>query len=153
MSLAIKRIESGSHVTLHYRLSALLDGESREVMSTLSSRPATIQIGAGQFSEPLERRLLGLAEGQSADLDFAAGEAFGQRNGDLVQRLARGTFDANAEAEVSYEAGDVVEFNSPDGHRFTGVLKSRDDDSVLVDFNHPLAGLRVRLSVQIIGVL
>jgi FKBP-type peptidyl-prolyl cis-trans isomerase 2 len=32
-------------------------------------------------------------------------------------------------------------------------LKERDDHRVIVDFNHPLAGLPVRFSVRVIGVL
>jgi FKBP-type peptidyl-prolyl cis-trans isomerase SlpA len=46
-----------------------------------------------------------------------------------------------------------VEFNAPDGLRFSGVLKRHGDDRVVVDFNHPLAGLPVRFSVRVIGVL
>jgi FKBP-type peptidyl-prolyl cis-trans isomerase SlpA len=47
----------------------------------------------------------------------------------------------------------VVEFNRPDGARVAGVLKERDARRVVVDFNHPLAGVPVRFSVCVIGVL
>jgi FKBP-type peptidyl-prolyl cis-trans isomerase SlpA len=151
--VATTRVAAGSHVTLHYRIAVELDGNEHEVVSTFDARPATVQVGAGQFSEALERRLIGLEEGQEASFDLAAGEAFGHRNAELVQTLAGATFDANAEPDTRYVPGDVVEFSAPDGLRFSGVLKQRADDRVVVDFNHPLAGLPVRFSVRVIGVL
>jgi len=151
--VATPRVAAGSHVTLHYRIAVRLDGNEHEVVSTFDARPATVQVGAGQFSEALEQRLVGLEEGQEANFDLVAGEAFGHRAADLVQALTRATFDANADPGTEYVPGDVVEFNAPDGLRFSGVLKQRGDDRVIVDFNHPLAGLPVRFSVRVIGVL
>jgi len=63
------------------------------------------------------------------------------------------TFAAESDSQVDYAPGDVVEFNAPDGRRFAGVLKERGAERVLVDFNHPLAGLPLRFSVHVIGVL
>jgi FKBP-type peptidyl-prolyl cis-trans isomerase SlpA len=146
-------IGPGSHVTLHYRLAVVTAGEEREVVSTLALKPATLQIGASQLAPPLEQRLIGLDEGAAAMFELAPDEAYGRRNPELVQALARGAFDANAEPETQYVPGDVVEFRSPTGDRFTGVLKSMDSVRAVVDFNHPLAGLPLRFTVQVIGVL
>lgn len=151
--VATSRVAAGSHVTLHYRIAVELDGNEHEVVSTFEARPATLQVGAGQFSEGLEQRLIGMEEGQEASFELPAGEAFGHRHSGLVQTLARSTFDANAEPGAHYVPGDVVEFSAPDGLRFSGVLKQHGVDRVVVDFNHPLAGLPVRFSVRVIGVL
>lgn len=147
------RVETGSHVTLHYRLAVVTDGEEREVVSTLTSRPATLQIGSGQLAPAIEAWLVGLDEGAQAQFELSAGDAYGQRHPDLVQTLARATFDAHADPQTEYVAGDIVEFNSDEGMRVSGVLKSLDQSQVVVDFNHPLAGLPLRFSAQIIGVL
>jgi FKBP-type peptidyl-prolyl cis-trans isomerase SlpA len=146
-------IEAGSHVTLHYRLAVELDGHEHEVVSTFGMQPATVQVGAGQFSEALEHCLVGLTEGDEASFELAAGVAFGDRNAELVQSLSRATFDANAEAGDEYAPGDLIEFNAPDGLRFSGVLKQQGADRVVVDFNHPLAGLPLKFSVRVVGVL
>jgi FKBP-type peptidyl-prolyl cis-trans isomerase SlpA len=147
------RIAPDSHVTLHYRLAALVDGAEREVMSTHGGHPATLQLGGGHLATALEAKLLGLAEGDEASFELAPAEAFGERNPELVQALSRATFDANADAGGKFGPGDVVEFNRPDGGRVAGVLKQSDARRVIVDFNHPLAGLPVRFSVRVIGVL
>jgi FKBP-type peptidyl-prolyl cis-trans isomerase SlpA len=147
------RIAPDSHVTLHYRLAALVEGAEREVVSTLGGRPATLQLGGGHLAAPLEARLVGLAEGDDASFELCAEGAFGERNPELVQVLTRAAFDANAEAPGDYLPGDVVEFRRPDGGRVAGVLKDSDERRVVVDFNHPLAGVPVRFSVHVIGVL
>lgn len=152
-SSAAPVVRNGSFVTLHYRLAAVLSGEEREIVSTLGARPATLQVGAGQLAQPLEAHLVGLSEGESRTFELAAGEGYGERQADLVQTLARRVFDENADPDAEYAPGDVVEFNAPDGRRVTGVLKQRDERQVVVDFNHPLAGLPLKFSVQVIGVL
>ena len=146
------RIGPGSHVTLHYRLAVIADGDEREVVSTLSLKPATLQIGTNQLAPSLERRLIGLDEGAQASFDLDPGEAYGHRSPELVQSVTRSTFDASADPDV-YLPGDVVEFQAPSGDRFAGVLKSVDESRAIVDFNHPLAGMPLRFSVQVIGVL
>lgn len=147
------RIASGSHVTLHYRIAVLVGDEEREVISTFEAKPATLTIGANELAAPLEGRLIGLAEGAREQFDLPSGEAFGTRSAELVQVLSRAAFDANADGDVEYLPGDVVEFASPEGMRFSGVLKERGGDRVVVDFNHPLASLPVRFNVHIVGVL
>jgi FKBP-type peptidyl-prolyl cis-trans isomerase SlpA len=149
------RIALGAHVTLHYRVAAVVDGVERELMNTFTAQPATLQIGQGQLAENLEQRLLGLGEGAQAHFELAAAEAFGERNPTLVQTLTRATFNANAQIDpdAPYQPGDVVQFSAPEGQRFGGVLKELNQDRVVVDFNHPLAGWPVRFAVHVIGIL
>jgi FKBP-type peptidyl-prolyl cis-trans isomerase SlpA len=148
----MKQVGPDSHVTLHYRLAVLGDGE-REIISTFGSRPATVQIGAGHMALPLEHKLVGLEEGQQVVFELSPAEAFGERSADLVQTLTRAVFDGNADPTVDYVPGDVVELNVPARGRVAGVLKSRDERAVVVDFNHPLAGQPLRFSVHVIGVI
>ena len=46
-----------------------------------------------------------------------------------------------------------MQFSSPEGRQFSGVLKQSDADRVVVDFNHPLAGMPIQFAVQVVGVL
>jgi FKBP-type peptidyl-prolyl cis-trans isomerase SlpA len=149
----MKKVEPDSHVTLHYRLAVLTPGDEREIISTFGGRPATVQIGAGHMAPPLEHKLVGLAEGEQAAFELSPAEGFGERNAELVQSLTRAVFDGNADPTVDYAPGDVVEFDVPDRGRVAGVLQSRDERAVVVDFNHPLAGQALRFSVHVIGVI
>ena len=147
------RIARGSHVTLHYRIAAVVDGAEREVVSTFGSQPATMTIGGGDIAEPLETCLIGLAEGSQERFELEPESAFGERRSDLVQTLSRAVFDQNTDPAADYVPGDIVQFLSPEGRQFSGVLKLHGPERVVVDFNHPLAGIPVRLAVQVIGIL
>ncbi len=145
------RVLPDSHLTLHYRLS--LADTGADVINTFVERPATLQLGLGQMAEPLERCLLGLADGAHRVFELEPEQAFGPRNPELVQKLSRATFDASVEPDGDYQPGDLVEFPTGDGGRFAGVLKELNERYALFDFNHPLAGQRVRFEVRILGIL
>lgn len=148
----VARVGPDSFLTLHYRVS--LADSGTDVINTFGGRPATIQFGHGQLAEPLEQVLHGLADGDHAVFELSAAQAWGERAPELVQRIERAAFDENADPGGSYGPGDVIDIARPDGGgRFVGVIKAIDDNAVLVDFNHPLAGQAVRFEVRILGVL
>jgi FKBP-type peptidyl-prolyl cis-trans isomerase SlpA len=144
-------VEPGSFLTLHYRLA----GPQGEVINTFGGQPATLSLGAGELSPAVEQRLLGLAEGARAHFDIPAGEAFGERNPDMIQWLARRELDALGDPDEQYAVGDVIQLPTPDGQgQFAAVVQAvRDDGALRLDFNHPLAGQPVTFEVEIVGVL
>jgi FKBP-type peptidyl-prolyl cis-trans isomerase SlpA len=77
-------VQPGSFLTLHYRLSGP-DGET--LVDTFADKPATLSMGTGELAPAMESRLLGLAEGTRTSFDLAAGEAFGERNPEMLQRV------------------------------------------------------------------
>ncbi len=144
-------IQEGSFLTLHYRLAGC---DGTELVSTFGHAPATLSLGAGQLAAAIERRLVGLAEGARARFELGADEAFGARNPELVQRVARELLTEFSDEEGRYQVGDVVQFPTPDGtDTYAGVVREVDPDWLLFDFNHPLAGQPVTFEVQVIGVL
>jgi FKBP-type peptidyl-prolyl cis-trans isomerase SlpA len=148
---AALRVAADSFLTLHFRIS--LEQSDEVVVDTFEGQPVTLQLGTGQFSEPLERYLHGLAEGESIDVLVEPGQAYGERNPELIQVILRAVLDEHGDPGTVWEPGDVVEFPTPSGGTYAGVLKSIDDTRALFDFNHPLAGQRLRLKARIVGIL
>jgi len=144
-------IESGSFLTLHYRLA----GPQGDVINTFEGKPATLSLGNSELSPAMEERLIGLQEGARASFEIPAGEAFGERNPDMIQWLARRELDAMGDPMEQYVVGDVVQLPTPDGQgQFAAVVRAvRDDGALQLDFNHPLAGQPVTFEVHVIGVL
>ena len=144
-------VEPGSFLTLHYRLSGP-DGGA--FIDTFGARPATLSLGTGELAPAMERRLLGLAEGSRASFELASGEAFGERNPELLQRVPRSLLAEHGDADADYRIGDVVRFPTPDGAgSFAGVVREVGAEALVFDFNHPLAGRPVRFDVELIGIL
>jgi FKBP-type peptidyl-prolyl cis-trans isomerase SlpA len=148
------RVQTGSFLTLHYRLS----GPAGDIINTFAGKPATLSLGTGELSPAVEQRLLGLPEGARTAFDIPAGEAFGERNPAMLQWVARKLLREMGEPDAQYQVGDVVEFAAPQGMgSYAGAVQQlRNDengDSVLFDFNHPLAGQPVTFEVHLIGVL
>lgn len=143
-------IGATSHVTFHYRLS-LEDGQV--LLDTFEDRPATIQMGEGQFSEGLERCMMALREGDQKTYQLGPDDAFGPRNPELIQLVSGELIREHSDPDDPLEPGDLVEFPAPDGGRFAGIFKGWEEQSAVFDFNHPLAGQPLTFEVQIIAVL
>ncbi len=149
-SAAHPTIGPGSFLTLHYRLS----GPQGDVINTFNDKPATLSLGSGELSPALEQHLLGLSEGTRTTFELPAGAAFGERNPDMQQWVSKSLLKEFGDPEEQYAVGDVVQFPAPNGQgSFAGAVQQVSDDSVLFDFNHPLANQPVTFEVQVIGIL
>jgi FKBP-type peptidyl-prolyl cis-trans isomerase SlpA len=147
----VNAVQPGSFLTLHYRLAG---ADGQPVIDTFGASPATLSLGTGELAPAVEARLVGLVEGARESFELAAGEAFGERNPALIQRVRRSLLDEWGDPEAQYGIGDVVHFPTPDGQGgYAGVVREVGEGWLLFDFNHPLAGQRVRFDVHLIGVL
>jgi FKBP-type peptidyl-prolyl cis-trans isomerase SlpA len=147
----VNHVQPGSFLTLHYRLAG---PDGADIVNTFADKPATLSLGTGELAAPLEQRLMGLAEGTRRVFELPAGEAFGERKRELLQRVKRTLLTELGDPDEQYHVGDVVQFPTPDGQgRYAGSVRELAADWVLFDFNHPLAGSPVTFEVQLIGVL
>jgi FKBP-type peptidyl-prolyl cis-trans isomerase SlpA len=147
----VNHVQPGSFLTLHYRLAG---PDGADVVNTFADKPATLSLGTGQLAPAIEQHLLGLAEGAHAAFDLPAGQAFGPRNPQMLQRVKRSLLRELGDPDAEYDVGDVVQFPTPDGQgSYAGVVREAGTDWLLFDFNHPLAGQPVRFEVQLLGVL
>jgi FKBP-type peptidyl-prolyl cis-trans isomerase SlpA len=147
-------VRPDSYLTLHYRIELTSGPAAGSVFAnTFDGRPATLQMGAGQWAPGMEAKLLDRAEGDHFSFDLPAADAYGERNPDLVQRVTRAMMAENADPEAQFEPGDMVEFVAPNGGRYSGVLKELGETSALFDVNHPLAGADLHIEVSLLGVL
>ena len=162
MASTTHRIQPGSFLTLHYRLA----GPGGDIINTFKDKPATLTLGTGELSPAVEKHLIGLEEGTRATFEIPAGQAFGDRNPEMVQWVARRLLDEMGDPHAKYEVGEVVQFATPDGMASyagsvqqvgkrggDGEASDSNADAVLFDFNHPLAGQPVTFEVQVIGVI
>ena len=139
-------VKPDSLVTLHYRLATAND---IELVSTFDASPATLQLGSGELAPPLESCLVGVPVGERCVFLLEPDQAFGPHNPQLQQRMPRRELPDAAKIELHA----LVEFGTPDGSKFVGMVRELDADSALIDFNHPLAGKSIRFEVEVVGIL
>ena len=137
------QIETGMSVTLHFSL-VLEDGHI--IDSNFESEPATFSVGDGNLLPGFESTLMGLVNGDEREFTIPPEQAFVQHNPQNVQAVERGNFD-----QEELELGAMFSFQNGDGE-LPGVIVDVDDNEVVIDFNHPLAGKNIIFQVKIIDI-
>ncbi len=149
--VADAEIQQGSQVSLHFSL-ALANGEL--IDSNFDSRPASFRLGDGSMLPGFEESLFGLTAGSEQETLVPAAKAFGAINPKNVQSFPVEKFQHLLEDDlIPTEPGSVVSFRDPAGFDLPGVIQSINEQTIRVDFNHPLAGKDILFRVKILSVL
>lgn len=148
MSSLEKNIVIGPNkrVTLHFSV-VLLDGTVMD--STKAKGPATFVVGDGSLLEGFEKSIFGLKVGDRRSVVLDAEQAFGPYNDDNLQRMHRSKFSE----DMALEPGVMISFADKSKAELPGVIKSVEEEHVVIDFNHPLAGRDMTFEVEIINVV
>ncbi len=144
-------VAAGSKVSLNFSLS-LSDGTL--VDSNFDKPPASFVVGDGSLLPGFEETLFGKGAGDEVDVVLPEEQSFGALNPENVQVLPRRKFArllANSTDPVV--AGTVLSFADAGGFEIPGVVKSIDEDTLVMDFNHPLAGREIRFQAKIVSVI
>ncbi|AQT61726.1 peptidylprolyl isomerase [Cellvibrio mixtus] len=138
-------IGPGTKITLHFALQ-LDNGEM--VDSNFERDPATFTVGDGNLLPGFEKALFGMLEGEHKTLVIKPEDGFGQRNPNNIQEIARSQFSPDLELSE----GLMLSFADAQKTELPGVVVRFDDDVVVVDFNHPLAGRDILFEVAILKI-
>ena len=138
-------INASSHLKLNF---ALHHANGATIDSTFDKAPAELTIGDGNLLAGFEACLIGLMVGDHKTFTVAPENGFGQHNPANLQTLKRHQFGP----DMVLEQGLVVSFSDAANTELPGVVKTIDGDEVVMDFNHPLAGVELKFEVQIITV-
>ncbi len=138
-------IGPGSEVTMYYRLS-LPDGTVAD--ETVDGEPLNFTMGDGTLIQGLELMLYGMKAGEKQCLSIDPRDAFGFPEDENIHTMPRSEFSE----EMNVEPGMIVAFTTPAGQEVPGTIKEVTTDTVVVDFNHPLAGFEVTFDVEILDI-
>lgn len=133
-------VAAGKEVSFSYTLSA--DGEVIE--SSDAANPVVYLQGAGQVLPGLEAELVGMKAGEKKTVKLAAADAYGDVRADAIQEVPAAQIPEDARVE-----GAMLQAQGyPGPIRVTSVT----DETVTLDFNHPLAGKDLTFDIAIIAV-
>ena len=144
-------IQEGSRVSLHFAL-ALPSGE--EIDSNYSGPAASFRIGDGSILPGFEEYLIGLQPGSELEVTVVAENAFGEVNERNKQTFPLEKFQHIIEDDlIPTEVGSVVSFKDAGGFDIPGVVSKLTDKTIVIDFNHPLAGKDIVFKAAIRAVM
>lgn len=139
-------ITTNSQVLMHIIIR--LDDGSIAENTRRTGRPSLVRLGDQSISQVFESHLLGLAVGDKKEFRLTPNDAFGENSSSNYMTFPLSQFSADMEIEP----GVIIEFENKNGTEMLGVIQSIEEDKVIVDFNHPLAGHPVQFEIEILQI-
>ncbi len=137
-------VGEGTEITLHFSLKL----DSGEVIdSNFEGDPATFTMGDGNMLPGFEKKLSGMVTGEQETFMIKPEDGFGQPNPNNFQSMPRDQFD-----DVELVEGLMMSFADAQKAELPGVVSAFDDETVTIDFNHPLAGREIIFEAKIVSV-
>ncbi len=130
-------------VAFHY---SLTDPHGNLIDSSEGGEPFRYMEGLGQMIPGLETQMTSLKQGDKRRLQVPHGQAYGERDETLVLEVPRDKFPVQ-----ELQIGDKFQVgNSPGGPPMT--VADFNDKTVILDGNHPLAGVDLTFDVEVVEV-
>ena len=148
------KIANNSVVTLNYRLNAgLPDAPMQHIESTDPKNPFRFLSGAGGLIQGFENNLMGLEPGDSFDFKLSPADAYGETDKDAIVALPVDIFKHEGALDMEIlKVGNMVPMRDHEGHTLNGRIAAFNDQTVTMDFNHPLAGHALHFAGEIVEV-
>lgn len=144
---AARTVAAGDTLELRY---ALRPRGGLDIVSNFDEAKADIVVlGDGTLAPMLEQWLVDLPTGERHVFLLDAWQAFGAHQPELIQTLPKSDLPAGTEFTIDH----LVEFAMPNGQTLAGRILAIDDDTVEVDFNHPLADQPIEFEVEVVAIL
>lgn len=142
-----QKAEDGDRVKVHY-VGTLENGETFD-SSRERDDPLDVRIGDGNLIEPFEKALIGLEIGKIKNIVVAPEDGYGLRQDTLVHTVSRRQLPPDLDLKVGMQLQSADQQGNPIEFVVTGM----DDDQVILDSNHPLAGKTLKFELEIVEIV
>ena len=139
-------IKSGETVRIHYT-GTLTDGTVFD--SSRGREPLEFQVGVGHVIKGLDAALMGMQEGEQKVVDIPCDEAYGPVREGGRQEFPRSLIPDT----VPLQEGGQLQMQTQDGRVLLMQVISFDDEKVVADANHPLAGKDLTFDFEVVSIL
>ncbi|MDR3350188.1 MAG: peptidylprolyl isomerase [Prevotellaceae bacterium] len=143
------KIEKDKVVSLSYVLT--VDGETIETVTP--EKPMKFIMGTGYLLPRFEENIFGKQAGDTFEFTLAAADAYGETLPEAIVELPASLFEVEGKLEAGLlTAGNVLPMTDSDGNRLNGVIDEVRKDTVVMNFNHPLAGEELYFKGTVVAV-
>ncbi len=138
--------KKGDRVKVHY--TGKLDDGS--VFDTSADRqPLEFTIGDGAVIPGFERAVIGMQPGESTETTVDAGDAYGARSQELVTEVRREQLPPDLEVAV----GQQLQVGMADGQTAIVLVTDVTESGIVIDANHPLAGMDLTFAIELVEIV
>ena len=137
-------IENNQVVSMEYEVKE--EGTNEILDSNIGGKPLEFIMGAGEIIKGLEEAVAQMSVGDKQEVIVAPMNAYGEYNSEYVQEVPRDQF-----VGIYLQQGMTLFGQGENGETVQVIVKDFNDDVVIVDYNHPLAGKTLHFNVTILG--
>jgi FKBP-type peptidyl-prolyl cis-trans isomerase SlyD len=137
-------VSTGKQVTLEYTMK--LDDQS-VIDSNVGGEPLKVTQGKHELVPGLEKALEGMAVGEKKKVTVAPTEAYGTVDPKAFQEV-----DKNMVPTDARKVGMQLEGKTADGKKVYPRISEVKPSTIVLDFNHPLAGKTLHFDVKVLDV-
>jgi len=140
------KAQDGNKVKVHY--TGTLDNGT-QFDSSVGREPLEFTIGEGMLLPMFEEIVIGLEPGETAKVKIPAADGYGLRNEELVIKIEK----AKLPPTIVPEIGMKLQMRTPDGQPLVLNITDINDDNIIVDANHELAGLDLNFTIELVEII
>jgi len=140
----MEKVTSNSTVSVHYT-GRLEDGTVFDSSLVEGREPLTATLGQGNLISGFENGLVDMVVGEKKTIEIEPENAYGQINPQMVNEVAK------SQVPEGVSVGDMLQAMSPAGPINVKVLEI-NEDVVVLDANHPLAGQKLIFDLEVITI-
>lgn len=138
------KVRDGQVVSMEYTLKV----EGNVADSSEGRAPLEFVQGAGNIIPGLEREMTGMRVGESKEVMVAAVDAYGEEDEKAFMDVPRDQFPE----EIPVKVGTELQVQNKEGQPMYARIDVVGDNSVRLDFNHPLAGKELHFAIKVVDI-
>lgn len=142
----MEQARSGDTVRVHYR-GTLADGS--EFDSSRGREPLEFTLGGGQVIAGFDEAVTGMGPGDARTVTIPADQAYGTRSNDLMFVVPRQQFPD----DIQPQPGQQLQMSTQDGQVAVVTVIDVNDQGVILDANHPLAGQDLTFELELVEIV
>ena len=142
---AERTVKEGDIACVHYTGKL----ESGEVFDSSKSRdPLEFAVGSGQLIKGFDRAVVGMKKGDKKNIHLEPAEAYGERDEKRMQNVPKNMLPKEPEPKE----GMMLTIKTPTGQMFPAKIEKVEKETVVIDFNHPLAGKKLNFEIELVDI-
>ena len=142
----MQQVKKGDKVKVHYH-GRLTNGETFD--SSEGRQPLEFEVGNGSVIKGFDDGVTGMQVGEKRTINIPVDDAYGQKNPEMLIEMPRDRFPADMELEV----GLPLMMSNGEGQNFQVLVHEMQDDSIILDANHPLAGQDLIFDLELVDIV